>query len=582
MATAVSRTGEGRKSNAAPLSGCRLKRHDHRVVAYAATALLAAACALISANVVAGADLSSRRGGSLRSGAPTPAHTGAGPQTHCPTPSPGPSPSHMGQVDKTCPTPPASPTSAPSPKPTTTPTPAIVVTPTPATVSVRASAASVAAVIATLPGGTGEVIKDPALITATVTTARQAPRVPPASLLHFTPVHARSVSPTAVRREPSTPRVPAASPAPAGLAVVALIAAVALWIPVWVAVRRAPGSTLAASGAPAALVIVLVILRLLDSAPLLWLPTTSEVAVLLPSPGTEGMRAAVRDPSILSVPASSALPRPEPAIWTNLVYIEQDIVDRGRALADVDTEQAVGEIQMRGDLNRRQLALMAYQNSLQQEVQFYTVVARDSTLRRELTEATAWTPTIGSVVAYDLTAVLAQLRQDQAAAVSAAPLQLRATPSPAVRGVPRFRAPVGGIVSQGFGPTSVVMEPSIVYAKTSYDHFHTGIDIANVLDTPVAAAAAGRVVFAGTDHDPSGRTVGYGNFVVIDNGGGYISLYGHLDQLRVTTGQRVQSGQEIGLLGTSGWSTGPHLHFEIRLAGVPVDPEPLLGDAVVP
>ncbi|HUZ85031.1 MAG TPA: M23 family metallopeptidase, partial [Gaiellales bacterium] len=113
-------------------------------------------------------------------------------------------------------------------------------------------------------------------------------------------------------------------------------------------------------------------------------------------------------------------------------------------------------------------------------------------------------------------------------------------------------------------------------------HFHTGIDIANVLDTPVVAAAPGRVILATSSRDAAGNLVGYGNYVVIDHGGGYLTLYGHLDKFVVTAGQLVQRGQEIGLLGSTGWSTGPHLHFEIRHDGDYVNPEPLLGAAVRP
>ena len=81
----------------------------------------------------------------------------------------------------------------------------------------------------------------------------------------------------------------------------------------------------------------------------------------------------------------------------------------------------------------------------------------------------------------------------------------------------------------------------------------------------VTAAAAGRVIFAGWYG-------GYGNAIIIDHGGQTSSLYGHCSQLFVSNGQDVQAGQAIGAVGSTGVSTGPHLHFEVRVNGVAVDP----------
>ena len=99
--------------------------------------------------------------------------------------------------------------------------------------------------------------------------------------------------------------------------------------------------------------------------------------------------------------------------------------------------------------------------------------------------------------------------------------------------------------------------------------FHTGLDIANRYGTPVRAALGGIVRFAGW-------MAGYGRLIVIDHGGGMQTSYSHLSAMLVSLGERVFKGQILGQIGSTGWSTGPHLFFEVRRNGVPVDPIPLL------
>jgi murein DD-endopeptidase MepM/ murein hydrolase activator NlpD len=94
---------------------------------------------------------------------------------------------------------------------------------------------------------------------------------------------------------------------------------------------------------------------------------------------------------------------------------------------------------------------------------------------------------------------------------------------------------------------------------------HTGIDIAASSGTAIKAAGDGVVVFAG-------RWGGYGNCVILDHGGGVATLYGHCSRLAVSEGQNVTQGQSIAYVGSTGLSTGPHLHFEVRRDGHPVDP----------
>ena len=95
--------------------------------------------------------------------------------------------------------------------------------------------------------------------------------------------------------------------------------------------------------------------------------------------------------------------------------------------------------------------------------------------------------------------------------------------------------------------------------------FHQGLDIGANMGTTVTAAAAGTIISAGWYG-------GYGNYILIDHGGHMSTGYGHLSRIFVSNGQQVQRGQAIGAVGSTGASTGPHLHFEVRISGKPVDP----------
>ncbi len=111
--------------------------------------------------------------------------------------------------------------------------------------------------------------------------------------------------------------------------------------------------------------------------------------------------------------------------------------------------------------------------------------------------------------------------------------------------------PANGSVTSGFG--------------YRWGALHAGIDIANGVGTPIRAAKAGTVILAGWNG-------GYGNAIVIDHGGGLSTLYGHMTRLRASEGQQVDQGDLIGDMGSTGNSTGSHLHFETRVGGGAQDP----------
>jgi murein DD-endopeptidase MepM/ murein hydrolase activator NlpD len=121
--------------------------------------------------------------------------------------------------------------------------------------------------------------------------------------------------------------------------------------------------------------------------------------------------------------------------------------------------------------------------------------------------------------------------------------------------------PVSGRITSGFGPR--------VHPILGTTRLHTGIDFSSPYGTAISAAAAGTVIHA------SGFG-GYGNTVIVDHGGGMSTLYAHQSQINVSSGQQVGAGDTVGLVGSTGLSTGPHLHFEVRILGSPVDPAPYL------
>lgn len=124
--------------------------------------------------------------------------------------------------------------------------------------------------------------------------------------------------------------------------------------------------------------------------------------------------------------------------------------------------------------------------------------------------------------------------------------------------------PVKGVITLEFGESD-----------WPYQIFHTGIDIANPVGKqgdPITPFMKGKVIYAGEIF------WGYGKHIIIDHGDNITSLYGHLNKIFVYPGQEVKPGDIIALEGSSGWSTGPHLHFEVRVFGIPVNPRTFLGN----
>ena len=133
-------------------------------------------------------------------------------------------------------------------------------------------------------------------------------------------------------------------------------------------------------------------------------------------------------------------------------------------------------------------------------------------------------------------------------------------PAPTSSG--QFQIPANGPITSAFGYR---YHPILGRGK-----LHSGMDIGAPTGTPIYAAEAGTVITAGWNG-------GYGNCVIISHGNGFTTLYGHASELYVTPGQAVQRGQPVAAIGSTGLSTGPHLHFEVRFNGEPTDPAPYLA-----
>lgn len=144
-------------------------------------------------------------------------------------------------------------------------------------------------------------------------------------------------------------------------------------------------------------------------------------------------------------------------------------------------------------------------------------------------------------------------------------LPLPGTPTqrgPELPGLPQLVMPVSGRAASGYG----LRADPVTGAEVRN---HAGVDLAAKTGTPVGAATGGTVTHAG----PAGT---YGNLVTIRHADGFETRYAHLSAVNVQKGDTVIPGQEIGKVGSTGHSTGPHLHFELRQGGRPIDPAPLL------
>jgi len=247
--------------------------------------------------------------------------------------------------------------------------------------------------------------------------------------------------------------------------------------------------------------------------------------------------------------------------------------DRSARLADLDREGGVRDLLV-ASMNALS-DLMATQDDISVQLDDLVSQIQDaqSQLQGQPADVTAALATLLEQQEQDLIAKANQAAWNQAQVGAGLAIAMRELPpgtnlSPLALSWPM----IGARITQPFGPTNLTLEPSL----GPYPHFHTGIDLAAPLGTPVMAAADGIVVAV------AHTSVGYGNYVMIAHGGGVITLYAHLLETDVGMGDKVARGKKIGLEGSSGLSTGPHVHFEVRINDQVVDPMRFLTPASPP
>ena len=240
---------------------------------------------------------------------------------------------------------------------------------------------------------------------------------------------------------------------------------------------------------------------------------------------------------------------------------QKAIAERKAAEKTVRAVQAQLEgtqLELEGLARQQEQARMQLQGLADERGQLVAVAAEK---RQQVAQEVSQLEEISAADEANLEALIVERQQELAAERAAAERARRAgqpaPQGPATASSGYFQWPVSGPITSPFGWR--------IHPISGLRRFHEGIDIAASMGTTIAAAEAGRVIYAGW-YD------GYGNYISIDHGGGVSTGYGHCSRIFVAVGQDVARGQAIGAVGSTGNSTGPHLHFEVRINGKPIDP----------
>lgn len=250
-----------------------------------------------------------------------------------------------------------------------------------------------------------------------------------------------------------------------------------------------------------------------------------------------------------------------------LFSLPEDLTDAARAkeimtrVSNQDGDVLAELTKARSDLARQELALTLTRNrAVERAAEAERAVAAVEALKREQEKARAVLDDRIAALQAEADALAAQqarlealIRERLAAAARAR--AARGHQSDTGISAAGFIWPVDGVITSGFGPR--------------WGRMHTGIDIAAPAGTPIRAVKEGEVLYA----DWLG---GYGNLVAVDHGNSVVTLYAHQSRMAVAEGQPVAQGDVVGYVGTTGRSTGNHLHFEVRIDAEPRDPRPYL------
>lgn len=235
-----------------------------------------------------------------------------------------------------------------------------------------------------------------------------------------------------------------------------------------------------------------------------------------------------------------------------------------------DTSKLLDQLDILKSEETRQKGVLTEQRGVQQvlladleekRVVQQEEVARVDGLRAEAADAAASAEALVVSITADI-AAFEQHKDGLEADAAALEAELAARPSTGAAPGSGLMRPVPGAVSSPFGYR--------VHPIFGTRRLHTGWDMRAASGDPIVAVADGVVVSASVRG-------GYGNAVVIDHGGGFATLYAHQSSMAVGAGQQVSQGQVIGYVGCTGYCTGPHLHFETRVGGRPVDPSGYMG-----
>ena len=234
--------------------------------------------------------------------------------------------------------------------------------------------------------------------------------------------------------------------------------------------------------------------------------------------------------------------------FSSRMYLLQRVIRRDFALIDRLEEQRKALLQQKAELDdiRKQLAAAHAESQKEKEIVAQKTVERQKLYEQALAEKAQLDAEYEELQrnSQEITAMIQRMEQE-------------GRMMPQAGGTGQLAWPVNGEITSPFGWR--------VHPIWGTQIFHAGLDIGADYGDPVHAADSGTVVFAGW-------MGGYGNAVMIDHGGGMVTLYGHNSSITVGEGEQVSKGQTIALAGSTGNSTGPHCHFEVRIHGEVVSP----------